>query len=90
MPSKIRAYLDVIADEGCRLVSAHRGRKHFKLRVEADGHEFTMVAAGTPGDYRAITNFRGDLRRIRRAFNTDGVDSIGQHALVSAASTEEN
>lgn len=47
--------------------SVHEGRKHVKVRWEANGKRLSYSCAKSPGDWRAMENCRCAVRRILRA-----------------------
>lgn len=61
-------YLDGLKAQGFRVVRSRR-KNHLKVY---DGGRLVAVQSGTPSDWRALANLRGDVRRYLRTRLSSG------------------
>lgn len=64
----VKAYLKVFDDLGIEVVDTKvNGRSHYKIVVTSEGNQRFFVAPRSSSDYRALANFKSQVRRWQRS-----------------------
>lgn len=57
--------VEEIGIKGANIVSKNRSR-HDRLEFDHEGYHYSIPMPGTPSDWRALKNFRSDLKKLIR------------------------
>lgn len=64
----VRPYLKVFDDLGIDIIDAEvTGHSHYKITVTSQGRRKFFIAPRSASDYRAIKNFKSQVRRWQRS-----------------------